>query len=264
MRGVDLTQPVGEDKGRLLGEATGVEDKEELGAVLAEALKGVWDTAGEVPEISFLHFSASVMSVSCCLSKLRSYLEIIDEVAALVVKRCNANLAIEDISPLSLLMPVKLTNDTFIKAHVDRSQLVRGRELPHGRLPGPTTLLNANVRIRKTPLHIRDITGIRARRTHKIWVLPRAVAVPRSKNRSAETIAPGQRVEVIADRINGLVEGVLVIRCVRVLGGALGLGSAVWVAAGVEHLLRKLHAIEKALTRRVVVGDGTGEASASD
>lgn len=55
--------------------------------------------AGEVPQVALL--------------------EVLDEVAALVVERGDTDGAVEDVGPLSLLVPVQLADDALAQAHVD-------------------------------------------------------------------------------------------------------------------------------------------------
>lgn len=115
------TKPVGQNKGRLLREVAVIKDEEELGSVLTETLQRVRDTAREVPQVTLL--------------------QVVDEVAALVVESSDSDLAVKDVGPLSLLVPVKLTNDTLVESHVDTSELNAGGKLTDGCLSGPSSFL---------------------------------------------------------------------------------------------------------------------------
>jgi len=105
-----------------------VKDEQELGAVLAQALQGVGDAAGEVPQVALL--------------------EVVDEVAALVVEGRDADLAVEDVGPLGLLVPVQLADDAAVEAHVDAGQLDAGGQLAHRRLAGPAAFLHGSQHLR--------------------------------------------------------------------------------------------------------------------
>lgn len=78
-------------------------------------------TTGEVPEVTLL--------------------QVIDEVAALVVESSDAHLAIKHVGPFGLLVPVKLTDDALVESHVDSGELDTGGELTDGRLSGPASFL---------------------------------------------------------------------------------------------------------------------------
>lgn len=116
-----LTEPVRQDKGAFFREAAVVEDEQELGAILAQALQAVRHTAGEIPKVALL--------------------QVIHEVAALVVKRGDADPAVKDVRPLGLLVPVQLADDAFAQAHVDTGKLTRGGQLTDGGLAGPASFL---------------------------------------------------------------------------------------------------------------------------
>lgn len=115
------TKPVRQDKGRLLGKVAVIENDEELGSVLTETLQRVRHTTGEVPQVTLL--------------------EVVDEVAALVVESSDAHLTVQDVSPFGLLVPVKLTDDALVESHVDSGKLDTGGELTDGRLSGPASFL---------------------------------------------------------------------------------------------------------------------------
>lgn len=77
--------------------------------------------AGEVPQVALL--------------------EVLDEVAALVIESSDTYGAVEDVSPLGLLMPVQLADDALAQAHVDGGELARGGQLADGGLAGPSSFL---------------------------------------------------------------------------------------------------------------------------
>lgn len=99
-----------------------VEDEQELGAVGSKTLKGVRMAAWEVPQVTLL--------------------EVIDEVAAFLVKSCNPDFAFKDICPFSLDVPVKFSDHAFIKTHVHASKLNACWELSDGGLTCPATFLH--------------------------------------------------------------------------------------------------------------------------
>lgn len=100
VNGPELTEPVSQDESALLREATIVEYKQELCAIGAQALQAVGYAAREVPQVTLL--------------------EVLHEVAALVVERGDTHRAVKDISPLCLLVPMQLADDALAQAHVDR------------------------------------------------------------------------------------------------------------------------------------------------
>lgn len=122
-----LTEPVSQDESALLGEATIIKDKQELCAIGAQALQAVGHAAGKVPQVTLL--------------------EVLDEVAALVVEGSDTNRAIEDVGPLGLLVPVQLANDALAQAHVDGGQLAGGGQLADGGLAGPSSFLRVGASI---------------------------------------------------------------------------------------------------------------------
>ncbi len=83
--------------------------------------RGVRHAAGEVPQIALL--------------------EIVDEVPAFVVDRSHADLAIQHVCPLGLLVPMQLADDPLVQAHIHTRQLDAGAQLADGRLSGPSTFL---------------------------------------------------------------------------------------------------------------------------
>ena len=50
-----LTEPVSQQEGRLLGEVAIIKDQDELGAVGTKALQRVGNTAGEIPQVALVH-----------------------------------------------------------------------------------------------------------------------------------------------------------------------------------------------------------------
>jgi len=46
-------------------------------------------------------------------------LYLVDEVPACSVEGCDSDFAFEDIGPFSFLVPMKLSDGTFVKTHVD-------------------------------------------------------------------------------------------------------------------------------------------------
>lgn len=153
-------KPIGQDEGGLLRKATVIKNEKKFGTVLTETLERMRYAAGEVPEIALL--------------------EVVDEVAAFVVKSSNANLSFKDVCPLGLLVPVKLTNNSLVKSHVDAGQLNASGQLANGSLSSPAALLNARVRVRKAPAHVGDIAMISAGRTDHIRALTGAFRVIRT------------------------------------------------------------------------------------
>lgn len=69
-------------------------------------------------------------------------LEVVNKVAALVVESRNADLAVQDVRPFSLLVPVKLSDDALPKTHVHAGELDTGGQLADSRLSGPTAFLS--------------------------------------------------------------------------------------------------------------------------
>lgn len=252
------TKPVGQDKGRLLGKVAVIEDDEELGSVLTETLQRVRHTAGEVPQVTLL--------------------QIIDEVAALVVESSDAHLTIKHVSPFGLLMPVKLTDDALVESHVDSGKLDTGGELADGCLSGPASFLqfrcqhgvnqrppkfqgfrqsaadfsllfsylNSHVRVSKTPSHVGNVAVISARRADHVGALTRSVAVVRSQNRGSESVSPRLGVQLLANGIDVVVLGIAV-------AGSVGL--AVFTVLGGQ-----IHAIEQTLARAVEMRQSSCEA----
>lgn len=116
-----LTEPVRQDERALFGKVSIVKDEQELGTILTQALQTVWHTAGEVPQVTLL--------------------QVVDEVAALVVEGSDAHLAVKHVRPLGLLVPVELANDAFAQTHVDAGKLARSGQFTDRRLAGPATFL---------------------------------------------------------------------------------------------------------------------------
>lgn len=214
-------------------------------------------TAGEVPQVALL--------------------QIVDEVAALVVKRRNAHLSVEHVRPLGLLVPMQFANDALAQAHVDASQLARGGQLTDCGLAGPAAFLdlgencvsvgnggvlraecwgasylNPHVRIGKTPAHVRHIAVVGAGRPDEIRVLARPARVPRAQDGGAQAIAIWQGVEVIFLRVDGAVVGVAEVWAIGVLDTSC-------FGAGLE-LVRNVEAGGETLLGRVAVGCGEGQA----
>lgn len=104
-----VVEPVGEEEGALLGKVAVVKDEEELGAVLAEALEGVRDAAGEVPAESQRRRAWKARSNAPEITLV----DVVDEAAAFVVEGRDADGPVEDISPLGFLVPVQLADDTL-------------------------------------------------------------------------------------------------------------------------------------------------------
>lgn len=69
-------------------------------------------------------------------------LQVVDKVATLVVESCDADLAVKDIGPLGLLVPVELANDAFTEAHIDTCQLNTSRQLSDSGLSSPSSFLS--------------------------------------------------------------------------------------------------------------------------
>lgn len=144
------TKPVGQDKGRLLREVAVIENEEELSSVLTKTLQRVRDTAGEVPQVALL--------------------QVVDEVAALIVESSDTDLTVKNVCPLGLLVPVKLTNDALVEPHVDASELNAGGKLTDGGLSSPSSFLQFNCRVSKEESHYfrRGFAHLQAR----IFFLP--------------------------------------------------------------------------------------------
>lgn len=79
--------------------------------------------AGEVPKITLL--------------------KVIDEVTTLVVDRGNTDFSIEDVSPLSLLMPVQFANDALVETHIHTGQLDTRAQLSNSCLSRPSAFLRS-------------------------------------------------------------------------------------------------------------------------
>lgn len=154
--------PIGEQECRVLGEVAVVEDEEELGAIGTEALQRVRVARWEVPEVALL--------------------EVIDKATTLGVERSDADLALENVRPLSLLVPMQLTDNALVQTHIHTSELLAGSKLANRCLSGPPTLFDANMRVCKRPAHVRNGTMIRTRRANQVRILPFARSVARSQN----------------------------------------------------------------------------------
>jgi hypothetical protein len=223
-----LTKPVGQHKGRLLGKVTVVKDEQEFGAVLAQALQRVGDAAGEVPQVALL--------------------EVAKVGASLVVEGGDADLAVEDVGPLGLLVPVQLANDARVEAHVDRGQLAASAELTDRRLAGPAALLDADVRVGEAPAHVGQVATVGAGRARHVRVLACARRVPGPEDGRAQAVAPGKRVDIVANGVDKVVVRVAVAGRV---GRRVGLEP-----------LGQLEAVEQPLLGAVKVREGEGDASA--
>jgi hypothetical protein len=68
------------------------------------------------------------------------------------------------------------------------------------------------VGVSETPAHVGQITTVGAWRPNKIWVLTGSRLIPGAENRSSETIPPGERVKIVPDRVNWLVNWVSMTR----------------------------------------------------
>jgi hypothetical protein len=118
-----------------------------------------------------------------------SLLEVIDKAAALGVKSSDADLALEDVSPLGLLVPVELTDHTVFETHVNTSKLLAGGELTNGCLARPTTLLDAHVRVGKGPTHVGNLAVVGAGRADEVGVLSLALPIAWAHDGSTLAIA---------------------------------------------------------------------------
>lgn len=188
-------------------------------------------TTGEIPQVTLL--------------------EVVNEVAALVVDTSDADLPVEDIAPLGLLVPVELADDTLAEAHVDAGELAGGGQLADGRLAGPSSFLDPDVRVREAPAHVGHVAMVGAGRADQVGVLAGATRVPGAEYRLAQAVAPWEGVDAVLVGVNGAIEVIAVARTVGVLGGGLGLEGG--TRAG-QVLFRELQAGSKALLRRVLVG----------
>lgn len=98
-----------------------VEDEQEFGAVGRQALERVRVPRREIPEVTLF--------------------KVVDEIATFGVKSGDTNFTFEDIGPLGLHVPVKLSDDAFVQTHVDASELDAGGKFSNGGLPGPSSFL---------------------------------------------------------------------------------------------------------------------------
>ena len=77
--------------------------------------------AGEVPQVALL--------------------EVVDEVAALVIDPRDADLAGQDVGPLGFFVPVELADGARVESHVDARQLDTGGQFADGGLTSPSPFL---------------------------------------------------------------------------------------------------------------------------
>jgi len=144
-----VLDPLVQEESRILGKVATVKDEQELGAILAQALERVWVAGWEIPQITLLQVvdERSTFSVECRDANLAFSMlaDTLNTVSKLQLTR-------QDISPLSLFMPVELANNTRLQTHVHTCNLFRRRQFTDCCLSGPAALLDPNVRIRKAPM----------------------------------------------------------------------------------------------------------------
>jgi len=108
-----LTEPICQDKGRVFRKGSAVEDKEEFGAVLAQSLQRVRNSAGEVLELSVPLIAKGAAWGIKTYPEI-ALLQVIHEVAAFIIQSRDAHLSIENIRPLSFLVPMELASNTMV------------------------------------------------------------------------------------------------------------------------------------------------------
>lgn len=75
------------------------------------------------------------------------------------------------------------------------------------------------MRVGVTPSHVGNLPMIRAGWADKIRALSRTITVVWTKDRSAVAVAPRPRIDIISDRVDGVIMGVTMARCVRLVFG---------------------------------------------
>jgi hypothetical protein len=70
-----------------------------------------------------------------------SFLQVIDETAALGIQGRNANVSFKDIGPLGFLVPMQLPDHAFIESHVDASKFDTGWQFSDCGLSCPSAFL---------------------------------------------------------------------------------------------------------------------------
>src|SRR6266566_4091688 len=86
----------------------------------------MWNAGGKIPDVADA--------------------DIVQEVASLLVNRADAGAPVEHIGPLCFLVPVQLAHAAGIQTHIHACQRRRDRQLAHGHLPRPASLLQPIVR----------------------------------------------------------------------------------------------------------------------
>ena len=112
-----MREPVGDEKGAVLGEIAVVEDQDEFAAVGPEALNRMRNAAGEEPEIALL--------------------DVGDDFARLGIDAGDAAHAVSDEGPFGGNMPVQLAHGARGQPHVDAGHRLGNREVAHRDLARP-------------------------------------------------------------------------------------------------------------------------------
>ncbi len=166
-----VREPLVEQQRVVFGRAAVVEAQDELGAVLADALQGVRQAGGEIPEPAFAH--------------------VLDIGAALGVDRRHAHRALADIGPFRRLVPVQLADAAAGQAHVDAGNLLGDLEIGLRDLPRPAAVLDAPRRIVEGGPEHRHVAHVGRGRREGVGKLRGERGVLRTRISGARRIAGG-------------------------------------------------------------------------
>ena len=94
-----MSDPVGHQQRVEFGRVAVIKGEHKLGPIGLEALQGMGQARGEVPQTAFPHIG--------------------DLWTSILVQNCHAAVPVSHHRPFRLLVPMKLTNTARIKTHVD-------------------------------------------------------------------------------------------------------------------------------------------------
>jgi hypothetical protein len=112
-----MLEPIAKEEGAVLVEAAVVEDKQELATVRTQALDGMRNATGKIPQITNAH--------------------VVDEIMALSVDSGDACRSVKHICPFSLFVPMQLANAPGVETHIDAGNVLRDAKFALGYLTRP-------------------------------------------------------------------------------------------------------------------------------
>jgi hypothetical protein len=121
-----VRHPVGEQHGLVLREVAVVEHEQKLTTIGIQALNGMWDSRGKIPQIAFRHVTHKALAIG--------------------IEPRDARIPVKHEGPLGSRVPVQLSYASGGQSHVHAGNRFGNRELPDRHLTRPSAFLHPFMR----------------------------------------------------------------------------------------------------------------------